>query len=165
MWKVKAHGCGNTAPATQHRARKLSGTERTLEQNRAAPAQKFDSKRVAQSSGKSLLFACQHAFFCLLYMDELCSSSAGFRPRPGHHKTAPQPPLFLHPSCGLSGGPLTAGADAALWQIRVFLRWAGEAEPQLVPLASFLSETFHSPACGTATKATARTRLLRVLGI
>lgn len=57
MWKVKTHGCGNTAPATQHGARKLSGTERTLEQNRAAAAQKFDYKGAALSpQEKSLLW-------------------------------------------------------------------------------------------------------------
>jgi len=67
---MKAHGCGNTAPATQHRARKLSGTERTLERNRAAPAQKFDCKGVALSPWeKSLLFACQHASLCLPDVD------------------------------------------------------------------------------------------------
>lgn len=75
MWKMKAHGGGNTVPAAQHRARKFSGTERTLEQNRAAPAQEFDSKGVALSPwDKSLLFAHQHAFLCLLRVDELCSS-------------------------------------------------------------------------------------------
>lgn len=63
------------SPAAQHRARKLSGTERTLEQNRAAPAQEFDSKGVVLSPwDKSLLFAHHHAFLCLLHMDELCSS-------------------------------------------------------------------------------------------
>lgn len=110
MWKVKAHGCGNTAPATQHGARKLSGTERTLDQNRAAPAQEFDCKGVALSPWeKTLLFTCQHVFLCLPHVDEFCSSLARFRPRP-----ALQPSLsFSPPSSGLSGGPLTAGADAA----------------------------------------------------
>lgn len=112
---MKAHGCGNTAPATQHGDTQLSGTERTLEQNRAAPAQEFDCKGVALSPWeKSLLSACQHRFLCLPNVDELCSSWARFRPRPGRHMTALQPSLSLSSlSSGLSGGPPTAAEDAA----------------------------------------------------
>lgn len=115
MWKLKAHGCGNTAPATQHRARKLSRTERTLEQNRAVPAQKFDCKGVFSVLGKkSLLFACQHAFLCLPHVDELCGLLARCRPRPGCYVTALQSSLSFSPlPSGLSGGPLTAAVDAA----------------------------------------------------
>lgn len=103
MWKVKAHGCGNTAPATECRARKLSGTERTLEQNRAAPAQGFDCKGVALSPWeKSLLFACQHMFLCLPHMDESCGSLARFRPRPGCQMTVLQPSLSFSPLVALS---------------------------------------------------------------
>lgn len=163
MWKVKAHGCGNTAPATQHGDRELSGTERTLEQNRTAPAQKFDCKGVALCpQEKSLHFFCQHAFLCLLYIDELCSSAAGFGPRPGQDKRAPQPPFFFCPSSGLSGGPLRAGVHTTLQKPSE----GGQGrQPVLVPLARFLSEACYSSVCGTVTRATAWTRLLRTLDI